>query len=67
MKAWRMVSGSLLLLGLACLLAGIAPKLRGGEFASGFFPPGATLILIGGAIRRRRRRDEERDGNHGRQ
>ena len=55
MKAWRIVSVSLFLLGLACLAAGLAPKLRGGELASGFFPPGITFILIGGAIRRRRR------------
>ena len=62
MKASRIVSILLLFIGFACLLAGVYPWLRGGEFASGFFAPGITFILLGGAIRSRRRREEEREG-----
>ena len=66
MKASRIVSLLLLLIGFACLLAGVFPWLRGGEFASGFFPPGITFIVLGGAIRSRRRREEERgETKHG--
>jgi hypothetical protein len=60
MKVSRIISALLLAIGLACLLAGVYPKLRGGDFNSGFFAPGITFFLIGGAIRRRRQREEER-------
>ena len=61
MKISRVVSVALLIAGLACLLAGLYPKVRGGDFSSGFFPPGITFILLGGAIRSRLRRDSERE------
>jgi uncharacterized membrane protein len=62
MQVSRIVSILLLFLGFACLLAGLYPRLVGGEFASGFFAPGITFILLGGAIRSRRRKEEEREG-----
>ena len=61
MRASRIVSALLVCLGLACLLAGLYPKIRGGDFSSGFFPPGITFILLGGAIRSRHRKDSERE------